>query len=194
MEHIRSFVAIELDDALKKGLVETQDLLRSKGIVDEVRWVRASGIHLTLKFLGNVPADKIDDTVVAIRDASRGIGPFALTFGGLGCFPTPRRPNVIWIGVDGDTKTLAHLQDSIESSLALSGYPPEKRKYTPHLTLGRVGRHVKTQERRRLGALIDMQSVDHLGQMTVHQVSLMQSELHPTGAVYTRLAAIDLER
>ncbi len=194
MEHIRSFVAIELDDTLKKGLVETQNLLRSKGIAEQVRWVKPGGIHLTLKFLGKVPAERINDIVVAITGASRGIGPFALTFGGLGCFPTPSRPNVIWIGVDGDTKTLAHLQESIESSLALLGYPPEKRKYSPHLTLGRVARRVETEERRRLGGLIGMQSVDRLGQMTVHQVSLMQSELSPTGAVYTRLAAIDLER
>ncbi len=193
MEHIRSFVAIELDDALKKGLVETQDLVRSKGIADQVRWVRVGGIHLTLKFLGDVPTDRINDIASAIRDASRGIRPFALTFGGLGCFPTPSRPNVIWIGVDGDTKTLARLQESIESSLALLGYPPEKRRYTPHLTLGRVGRRVKTEQRRRLGGLIGTQSIDHLGEMMVHQVSLMQSELSPTGAVYTCLAAIDLE-
>jgi 2'-5' RNA ligase len=194
MEQFRSFVAIELDDNLKKGVAQTQDLLKSKGIADLVRWVRPGGIHLTLKFLGNVPADRINEIVVAIGQASRGIGAFMLTFGGLGCFPSPSRPNVIWVGVDGDTKTLTRLQGSIDDRLSVLGYPPEKRNYTPHLTVGRVARHVKSGERRHLGGLIETQGIDLLGQMTVHEVNLMKSELSPAGAKYTRLAAIDLER
>ena len=194
MEQIRTFVAIELDDDLKKGLTETQDLLKGRGIADLVRWVKPGGIHLTLKFLGNVPADTINEIVVAISQGSRGVRPFALSFGGLGCFPSPSRPNVIWIGVDGDTETLTRLQGSIENRLSVLGYPPEKRKYTPHLTLGRVARHVETGERRQLGRLIEKRSIDLLGEMTVLKVSLMKSELSPAGAKYTRLAAIDLER
>ncbi len=194
MEQIRTFVAIELDDDLKRGLTETQDLLKGRGIADLVRWVKSGGIHLTLKFLGNVPADTINEIVVAISQGSQGIRPFALSFGGLGCFPSPSRPNVIWIGVDGDTETLTRLQGSIEDRLSVLGYPPEKRKYTPHLTLGRVARHVETGERRHLGRLIEKQSIDLLGEMTVLKVSLMKSELSPAGAKYTRLAAIDLER
>jgi 2'-5' RNA ligase len=193
MEQIRSFVAIELGDDLKKGLTETQELLKGRGIADLVRWVKPGGIHLTLKFLGNVPADRINEIVVAISQGSHGIRPFALSFGGLGCFPSPSRPNVIWIGVDGDTETLTRLQGSIEDLLSVLGYPPEKRKYTPHLTLGRVARHVDTGERRQLGRLIEKQSIDLLGEMTVLEVSLMKSELSPAGAKYTRLAAIDLE-
>lgn len=194
MEQIRTFVAIELDDDLKKGLTETQDLLKGRGISDLVRWVKPRGIHLTLKFLGNVPADRINEIVVTINQGVRGIRPFALSFGGLGCFPSPSRPNVIWIGVDGDTETLSRLQGSIENRLSTLGYRPEKRKYTPHLTLGRVARHVETGERRQLGGLIEKQRVDLLGEMTVLEVSLMKSELSRAGAKYTRLAAIDLER
>ncbi|NIN69358.1 MAG: RNA 2',3'-cyclic phosphodiesterase [Anaerolineae bacterium] len=194
MEQIRTFVAIELDDGLKKRLTEAQDLLKGRGIADLVRWVKPGGIHLTLKFLGNVPADRINEIIVAINQGSRGIRPFALSFGRLGCFPSPSRPNVIWIGVDGDTETLTRLQGGIENRLSTLGHPPEKRKYTPHLTLGRVARHVETGERRQLGRLIEKQSIDLLGEMTVLEVSLMKSELSPAGAKYSRLAAIDLER
>jgi 2'-5' RNA ligase len=193
MEQIRTFVAIELNDQIRAKLGETQALLKGKGIADQVRWVRPEAIHITLKFLGNVPVDRVNEIAVAIRQASEGIGPFSLGFGGLGCFPSVGRPNVIWIGVQGATKTLTHLQDRIEGSLAVLGFPPEKRKYTPHLTLGRVGRHIKRGERGRLGGLIQTESIDTLGEMEVHEVSLMKSVLSPAGAKYGQLAVVKLE-
>ena len=193
MEQIRSFVAIELSDHLKQELREPQALLKSKGITDEVRWVKPEGLHLTLKFLGNVPADKVKEIVVAITQARLGVEPFNLTFGGLGCFPTARRPNVIWVGVEGETESLARLQANIENRLSVLGYPPEKRKYTPHLTLGRVARHVKGSDRRRLGGVIQTQDIGLLGEMKVRKVSLMRSDLSPAGAKHARLKVVKLE-
>ncbi len=193
MEKIRSFVAIELNDQIKEELGKTQALLKSRGIADWVRWVRPQGIHVTMKFLGDVPTDRIKEIAVAIKGASGGVGPFSLSFGGLGCFPSGSRPNVIWVGILGDTKTLIHLQSRIDASLAVLGFPPEKRKYTPHLTLGRVGRHVARRERRRLGGLIQTENVDPLGEMEVHEVSLMRSILSSAGAQYSQLAVVKLE-
>lgn len=193
MEQIRSFVAIELNNHLKKELGESQALLKSKGIADEVRWVKPEGLHLTLKFLGNVPADRVKEIVVAITQAKQGVEPFAISFGGLGCFPTASRPNVIWVGVEGDTKSLTRLQANIENRLSVLGYPPEKRKYTPHLTLGRVARHVKGTARRRLGGVIQTQSIGPLGEIKVREVSLIKSDLSPAGAKYARLAVVKLE-
>jgi 2'-5' RNA ligase len=193
MEQIRSFVAIELSDQLRAELKLVQELLKSKGLTDQVRWVKADGMHLTLKFLGNVPADRVKEISLAMDQAIRGFTPFSITLTGLGCFPSTSRPNVLWIGVEGDTETLAELQASVEASLAPLGYPPEKRKYTPHLTLGRVGRHVGSTDRRRLGSLVQTQSVGPLGGMEVQEISLMKSELSPAGARYSRLAAAQLE-
>jgi 2'-5' RNA ligase len=193
MEQIRSFVAIQLNDQIREELRETQDLLKSKGLADQVRWVRPEAIHVTLKFLGNIPADRVNEIVVAIRQASEGIGPFSVSFGGLGCFPSTSRPNVIWIGVPGDTKTLIRLQSKIEDRLTVLGFPPEKRKYTPHLTLGRVGRHVSSKERGRLGGIIQTECTDTLSEMEVNEVSLMKSVLSPEGAKYSRLAVVQLE-
>lgn len=193
MEQIRSFVAIKLNDQVREELRETQELLKSRGLADQVRWVRPEGIHVTLKFLGNIPVDRVNEIVVAIRQASEGIGPFSVSFGGLGCFPSTSRPNVIWIGVLGDTKTLVRLQSKIEDRLTVLGFPPEKRKYTPHLTLGRVGRHVSSQERGLLGGIIQTECTDALSEMKVHEVSLMKSVLSPAGAKYSRLAVVQLE-
>jgi len=193
MEQIRSFVAIELDEELRHQLSRIQRSLESKGVADEVRWVKPDGVHLTLKFLGNVPASKIKEIVLAVTQGRDGVMPFTISFGGLGCFPTTKRPNVIWVGVGGDTTTLVRLQTAIEDRLSVLGYLPEKRGYTPHLTLGRVARHVTDRDRRRLGDLIQEQAVGSLGEMQVREVCLMKSELSPAGARHTRLAAVPLE-
>lgn len=193
MEQIRSFVAVRLNDEIKRELGVAQALLKGKGIVDQVRWVKPESIHLTLKFLGNVRAARLKEIVVALQQASVGIGPFSLSFGGFGCFPSAGRPNVVWIGVDGDTKTLGHLQSRIEEGLSVLGYRPEKRGFAPHLTLARVRKHVSPRERRLLGGLIQSESVDLIGQMEVHEISLMKSELTPAGAIYAKLAGVELE-
>ncbi len=193
MEQVRSFVAIELDDQIRQRLSETQALLKSRGLAHQVRWVRPEGIHLTLKFLGDVPVNRMKEIVSAITQASEGAVTFSLSFGGLGCFPSDSRPNVVWIGLLGDTKALVTLQSSIEHGLAVLGFPPEKRKYSPHLTLGRVRKDVGNRERRRLGALIRAESIGTLGEMEAREVSLMKSVLSPSGAQYTRLASVQLE-
>ncbi len=191
MEQIRTFIAIELPDEVRAGLAGIQEELKRRG--EGVKWVRPEGIHLTLKFLGNVPADRIEEIIRAVREACVGFSPFQLSFAGLGCFPNLRRPRVIWVGVEGETETLARLQKAIEDNLDALGFPREKRGFSPHLTLGRVRREVGSGERRRLGQLIEATATDQLGEMVVESISVMRSDLKPTGAVYTRLAVVKLE-
>jgi 2'-5' RNA ligase len=194
MEQVRTFVAIELSDLIREQLSKAQTLLKRKGIADQLRWVQPQSIHLTLKFLGNVPVSRLKEIVIAIEQASDGMGPFSLSLGSLGCFPSGSRPNVIWIGLGGDTRDLARLHTKMDDRLSVLGYPTEKRKFTPHLTLARVDKRVKTTDRRRLGGLIERLDVDLVGEMEVREITLMKSDLTPTGAKYTRLAVIELER
>ena len=193
MEQIRTFVAIELDDSIKAGLTELQKRLKAEAPPGAVRWVRPDGIHLTLKFLGNVPASRIKEITRAIAGACRGFGPLLLSVGGLGCFPNSRRPRVLWVGVEEPTGALAKLQRAIEEALAGLGFPPEGRSFHPHLTLGRTQRRVSSGDVRRLGQLVEETEIGQLGRMEAKAISLMRSDLKPTGAVYTRLAAIKLE-
>lgn len=186
-------MAIELEEELKQELRQLQRDLSSRGILDEVRWVKLEGMHLTLKFLGNVPADRIEMIELALAQACEGAHRFRMKFRGLGCFPNLSRPNVIWVGVEGDIDLLSALQHSIEQHLATLGYAPEKRAYTPHLTLGRVARNVDPKQRRRIGGLIERTTVDTLGEMATGEISLMRSDLSPSGAKYTRLASVPLE-
>lgn len=186
-------MAIELEEELREELAQIQESLSRRGTAEQVRWVKPQGIHLTLKFLGNVPANRIEEIGLAVTRGSEGVGPFAISLNGLGCFPTPSRPNVVWVGVREDTGTLARLQTAIEDRLSVLGYAPETRKYAPHLTLGRVSRHAGASDRRRLGDVVQTHDAGILGGMQVREVSLMRSDLSPAGAKYTRLVAVQLQ-
>jgi 2'-5' RNA ligase len=192
VEAIRTFIAIELDADVRKVLTEVQEQLKAQGTERAVRWVAPEGIHITLKFLGNIAANRVEEVNQAVTTACRGFRPFELSFAVVGCFPNTRRPNVVWIGVEGDTATLVQLERSVEDTLAAIGFPREEREFTPHLTLGRVRREAKPADRQRVGEAVQKTTVGTIGAMRVTRVSVMRSELKPSGAEYTRLAAIDL--
>jgi 2'-5' RNA ligase len=193
MEKIRTFIAIELDESIKDGLTKLQERLKGKAPRGSVRWVRSEGIHLTLKFLGDVPADQIEEITTALQKSCQGVASFSLSCGGMGCFPNLNRPRVVWVGIQEETGTLAQLKKAIEGNVAPLGYPTEKRKFSPHLTLGRVQRRASSGDQRQLGDLIGTLEIGLLGQMEVHSVNLMRSDLRPSGAVYTRLAKVELK-
>ncbi len=99
----------------------------------------------------------------------------------------------MWVGIQEETGNLAQLQKAIEENVAPLGYPTEKRKFSPHLTLGRIQRRVSPGNRRRLGELVGASQIGTLGQMEVRSVNLIRSDLRPSGAVYTRLAEVELK-
>lgn len=190
MRMIRCFIAIELSQELLERLADVQAALRQDDWMDQVRWVRPEGIHLTLKFLGNVPEERITAINQAIREAiaAAGVGPFTLQAAGLGTFPNFRRPAVIWVGVQDDTQELQRLQEAIEAAMERLGFQREERPFHPHLTLGRVNRRAGSGYRRKLGEVLQARQVGDVGRIRVEAVSLMRSQLHPQGAVYTQLA------
>lgn len=194
MVTIRAFIAVELPEELLDRLVEVQERLRQDAWTDQVRWVQSGGIHLTLKFLGNTPEDRIQPINQALRQAivDARVRPFTLRAAGLGVFPSFRRPAVIWIGVEGEVEPLQRLQKAIEAAMEELGFPREGRPFHPHLTLGRVKRQAGGGYRRKLGQALRAYDVGEVGHMRVHRISLMKSQLHPKGAIYTQLAAHEL--
>ncbi len=194
MKQIRTFIAIELDEAIKVALVDLQGQLKAKVPQGSVRWVKPGGIHLTLKFLGDVPANRIGEVERALTQACVRFRCFSFSVGGIGCFPNPRRPRVVWVGVREESGTLLRLQKAIEDAMEKLGFPPERRRFHAHLTLGRTRRRASSSDVRRLGQLVSETDMgESLGQMEAWAVSLMKSDLRPTGAVYTQLAAVKLE-
>jgi len=192
MEQIRAFIAIELSEDILSAIADLQRQLKKQVPEGTVRWVKPGGIHLTLQFLGDVPVVKINSIAQALTAACAPFHPFSVTVGGLGCFPNAKRPRVTWVGVDEPTGTLAALQKAIERAMVPLGFTPERRAFHPHLTLGRTKRQATRDQAQALGTLITTTQIPFLGQMNVRQVCLIRSDLRPTGAVYTRLAAAPL--
>ena len=193
MEQIRAFIAIELPDEVKSALARLEDELKSGGRFG-VRWVDTYGIHLTLKFLGNIAADRVAEITAAMTKAARGIAPFRLEVNGLGVFPNPRNVQVAWVGLRGDVDSLAVLYQRLESGLAELGFPPEARPLKPHLTLARVRNQTPPQERQRFGEMIAGAAFHSDAVIKVDAVSLMKSHLTPQGAIYTRIGSAGLEK
>jgi 2'-5' RNA ligase len=191
---LRTFVAIELDESIKTELQQVQDLLAAQIAPRSVRWVRPAGIHLTLKFLGDTPQDKIEAIQAALVQATVTAQPFAIALAGLGCFPDLRRPQVVWVGLSEPTGALMQLRDSVESFVAPLGFPTERRAFRPHLTLGRVSRNVSSAECRRIGAVVASSDLGGTasGHMMVRSVSYIRSDLQASGAIYTTLFEANL--
>jgi 2'-5' RNA ligase len=189
---IRSFVAIDLPDTVKDALLELGQQLRQQAPDRSVRWSRVSGIHLTLKFLGDVSEDDLPGIKAVLGQVAQRHTPFTCTVEGVGCFPNAKSPRVVWVGVREDAGRLVALQRDVEKNLVPLGFKAEKRAYHPHLTLGRTGRHVRSADQRRLGEVIAASDVGELAQVGVESFRLMRSDLHPDGAVYTALETFSL--
>lgn len=192
MEMIRTFVAVELDDALLKVLRRVQDELKRAPVARQARWVAPTGIHLTLKFLGDVSSDRVPEITRAIERGCHSFAPFRLCLSAAGFFPNAHRLRVVWIGVDGDVQVLLQLQRAVESELNALGFAPEGREFQPHLTLARMRDYAHPAEREEMAKRIGAVQVDTGSEMWVREVHLIRSELRPTGAVYTSLAVVPL--
>jgi len=190
---IRSFVAIELPEEAKKGLSR----LRRELERDEhrfVKWVEPGGIHLTLKFLGNIPSKRVAEITEAIGKATQGISPFHLEISGIGAFPSAKQVRVFWVGVGGEVDKLSRLQQNVDSALAALGFAKEERPFVPHLTLARIREGASPLERRSFGELVGSAIFEDKYSIEVKAVRLMRSQLTPAGAVYTCLSVAKLSR
>ncbi len=191
MEQIRSFIAIELPDEIKLELKQLESQLKS-GRRYAMKWVDPDSIHLTLKFLGNIDVNRSGEITEAIEEATRGISPFQVNVTGLGVFPNSKRIQVAWVGLSGQIEKLEQLQQNIESGMEKLGFIPEKRKFTPHLTIARFRNHASPGERQDFGQLIASTGFD-TGTFTVNSISLMKSQLTREGAIYTRISSVTLK-
>ncbi len=192
MEQVRSFIAIELPDELKLRLTRLQAQLELSE-PSFVKWVHPGSIHLTLKFLGNVFADKIIGINGAMQKAVQGMSPFNLEVKELGVFPNLRRVQVAWVGISGQVDRLCQLQQQIESNLAPLGFAPESRRFTPHLTLARLRERASLDERQRFGQLIVDTGFEEIFTFEVDAISLMSSRLTREGAIYSRINSVGLK-
>jgi RNA 2',3'-cyclic 3'-phosphodiesterase len=192
MALIRAFIAVGLPEGLKKELAELEAQLK-KNSPPVVKWVDPNSIHITLKFLGEVSEDSIDELMLAIEESSQGMSPFKLEVSEVGAFPSLDRVQVIWVGVKGEIEKIAQLQKRIESNTEQLGFPHESRAFNPHLTLGRVRNEAKPNDRQRIGKLLAHTTFAALHNVEVNAVTLMKSQLTNTGAIYTCIGSVKLK-
>lgn len=185
---VRLFVAVLLPRSLQRCLALAQGELHECGA--RVKWVEEVNLHLTLKFLGEVPVARQEQIVQALGLAVEKVPAFTLAWRGLGAFPTPRKPRVVWAGLERESPELVRLQRRVERRLAQLGFPEETRPYQGHVTLGRLR---DPRETGQLPALLAGQAGRELGSSTVSGISLMQSILTPGGPLYREVAAFPLE-
>ena len=184
---IRTFVAVELDDSVKAHIVTAIEFLRGERI-EGLRLVRAEGVHLTLKFLGDIEAAQVPKVAEAMTQVAARQAAFGLNLGAPGVFPNARRARVLWIGVEGNLQPLRTLQADVEEALTGIGFPAERQRFNPHLTIGRMHHRATRENRRRATDTLSSLPLPANQEIAVSAISLMKSILRPDGAVYERIS------
>lgn len=181
MTGVRSFVAVDMPSSMRTGIEGIQKEIATEGL----RLVRPELVHVTLKFLGDVPENRIDKLSEALRSIS--MAPFTAQVKGIGAFPG-RSIRVVWLGLEGNFE---ELYQKVEDALAPLGFERDARGFTPHVTLGRVGRP-STEVTRRLSPKIAALAGTDLGSFTVDKFLLKKSTLTSGGPIYDDLAKFPL--
>ena len=153
-----------------------------------VRAVKNDALHVTLRFLGGIDSTVVPEVVDALRCSTQGVEPFDLSVAGLGVFPKPRRPAVVWAGVH-DGGQLDALVTRLSFELELIGFVPDERPFNAHITLARI----KARPPAALHEILDEHANTSFDGCTVDAVKLMQSELTPQGPIYSVVEAVRLD-
>jgi RNA 2',3'-cyclic 3'-phosphodiesterase len=186
---LRTFIALDPGKAIRDRLVALQESLARGG--GELKWVEPENLHVTLLFLGEVDEREVPKVCRVVAERSQGHAAFPMVVETVGCFPTPRRPRVVWVGVGEGQGQVVTLHDAVEEGLLeLGGYRREARRYTPHITLGRVKREEGGGE--ELAGLLAKKADWQAGETTVREVLVMSSQLTPEGPVYSVLSRAPL--
>ncbi len=188
---MRCFIAINIDEQIRKALGSLQNELRSKADIkkSDVKWVRPEAMHLTLKFLGEIKDEQSVDICNITKEVASRHKSFDLDIESVGYFGG-RSARVLWVGTGQDCENLLQLQNDLEQQLALAGWPKETRKFSGHLTICRV-RNSKAGV--KLAQMTEGYKDFKLGTVSADSISVYQSELTPKGSVYTVLGNYKLQ-
>lgn len=190
-EQFRLFIAVTIPEEVKTKIEEAQGKLRRALPERAVRWTRREQFHLTLKFLGDVDAPRVEALGEAIRAACQGFGALHLRAERVGFFPDLRYPRVVWVGVKDQAEQLPRLQGAVESATREYATEDKEERFTGHVTLARI-KGIRRPEAEALDKAAAGMAEQLFGQWTAYQVELMRSELLPQGAWHSSVASITL--
>lgn len=182
MAGIRAFIACDIPDSVLDRVAGIQEGLRKTDT--DVSWTNVRGIHITLKFLGDIDEGGIEGIASIMKDAAAGRQPFEIAVRGCGSFPNLKAPRVIWLGIEDPAGGLKSLNQALDDGLKSLGFEPEEREFRPHLTLGRIkGPKGREGISKAVSGLKDIE----IGRLKIERMVLYKSVLRPTGAEYTKL-------
>jgi 2'-5' RNA ligase len=188
MQKVRTFVAVEMPEQVRAQFRDVEAQLRQADA--HVKWVEPHNIHMTLKFLGDVTEDELDRLYRGVDEGAQKCAPFEISLSQLGAFPHLRRPRVVWIGIERGKEPLVQLHKRLEDSISGQGFPKENRKFSPHLTIGRV------KSPRGIDDLVEaIQATPFESEsFEINEVVVMESTLTPEGPIYTPLRRVGLTK
>ena len=198
---MRTFIAIEFPPLIVSHIQRLQQMLQTE--VDQaqlsrtVKWTQPQNWHITLRFLGSTSLEQKRSVERGLTVLLETYAPLRLNVGGIGCFPTPRQPSVVWTGVHGDLELLQQLQHDIDALVQSHDFKAESKGFTPHNTLAYIERDAAPGDVRKLGALLQQLAQSYAvtkpsASFSLQQITFMQSDLLPTGPIYTRLRRYDM--
>lgn len=188
MSKIRTFIAIEITEEIRNEISSLQSTLKELG--GRVSWTKPKNIHLTLKFLGDTEENLIDEIEKELKGIAASFSRFQIQVKGIGAFPNIRRPRVLWVGTHNENDKISEVVSEIESRMETLDFQKEARKFSGHLTLGRV------KDSRGIQPVIDKLRKNKdfdAGSFIVKEIFLIKSQLHPAGSIYTILKKVDLK-
>jgi RNA 2',3'-cyclic 3'-phosphodiesterase len=189
---VRVFVAMEIPSSLQQAILKQAARLYQSLGQDLVRWIPVENIHLTLKFLGDVPTNHLDFLKQSLTQVAASSPAFDLQLDGLGAFPNLKQPRVLWIGVQAGSQ-LQGIQQNIESGMNRLGYEKEERSFSPHLTLGRVRPAISPSDTVKIRDALQVIQLGRIGSARVNSVHLFKSDLSPAGSQHTKLFSVNFK-
>ena len=181
---IRAFLAMDPPPEVLRRIADIQEVLK-KTLRGSISWVRPEGIHLTLKFFGDIAAEDLQPISEVVSGQATGMRPLHLNIKGLGVFPGIRRPRVLWLGVGGEVAQLIALQGVLDQGFETCGIKKEERPFRAHLTLARIK---SPQGLSGLDKVLEEKEAESAGSFEAKSLILFKSDLTPKGAIYTVLA------
>lgn len=186
MTQIRAFIAIDLPQSIQDSIEKQTARLHQTLGNEIIRWTPIQNMHLTLKFLGNIPNNHVDFLKQMLTQTADSHSAFDLQIGGIGSFPNAKSPRVLWLGIHPAAELMS-LQKNVDAGASRLGYEKEARAFSPHLTLGRVRQNIQPSDLQKIRSTFDTFQLGKIPSARVDSVHLYQSELHSEGSIYTKL-------
>ncbi len=187
---MRAFIAIPFNQVIIQKMTEIRKELKS-GITKGVTWADPSKTHLTLKFLAEIEVNQVVQINKALGVVGQAISSFEIFCTGIGCFPNFQQPRVVWVGIKHEQK-LFKLQSLIENECYSAGLPKEEKRFSPHLTLGRIRENLPSSDLEFLQEIAKREQERDPVSLNVSEIVLFKSQLSQTGPIYTQISAFKL--